>query len=985
MDLKTILEKENHSVDTSLLGYDFHITAERNIYNAIRNKYKKLAIAAREKFEKMDGELSDISDLLDNSPNAFVVAIEDAILELLQDMISVDIYTVDKDAVVEMAFNGEYFDEFSEAYNVFSNKANEIIEEVDDAAYARQLRKESRPRWTSATIGGNAINAWSHQLDAVGMNLIEGAAHTAFNAIENAITRSWADGELKKLFQSKHLRQDMIDGVYYSCFNLHYLLLDVVKKHSQIEIGGTVSEQDAQKAKAMFNNFVSLNLDEEKKAKLINDIFQLDPYEREYYKILIEKFGDESKEFESFSDFSGMNSYEIKNEILVDFVEKHLGETEADAYKCKDETEALAKKIGLDQMLIVQAYAIISKRLEELDLLYRTVDDIVFDTREEADLAKEELSKIQEIMKTISAPNKESTLSYENDLREKQDNIKQFQTAVKEKYIEKIEKYLADFDKKFRGENFFSSGMTREDAGNEKALKYVKTLPVDSYENLDKARELLIAYLPEVGITIEQATLANEYFNRCEASLNTVDGVQFNTREEADYGRQEYREISSIMEGVIAPTSESLLPYEKDLLDKKSKLQEYKTPIKEKYISKIDRYLASFDTLFKTSGFNKFETRKEAAIHRSLAFVKKINPITYEDIESAKEQLKGFVSLVGIEYEEAVSAHQLLQDRYMKNNTVDGIVFPTKDEADFGRKEYAEISAIMNGVVPPTKDSLLSYEKNLFVVREQLQQFKTDIKNKYIAIINQYLEKFDMLFKQTGMFTKAETREAAAQEKALKLVKSIAPSTCSYADVDRAKTELEAFLPEIGIDLAQAFAATQYIQTQEDRLNTVDGVVFTTREECALANDEFSEIQKIMSMVVAPTSDSLLDYEQKLLSYKAELEKFQTTVKNKYLGIVQKYLLDFDEKFRRVSLIKTCSTREEAAKERALKFVKSKTYNVLDDVSRAKNELIALLPNLGIALDQATEAVAFLTNTENKINGVSTGSKFGDFMSKFKK
>ena len=211
---------------------------------------------------------------------------------------------------------------------------------------------------------------------------------------------------------------------------------------------------------------------------------------------------------------------------------------------------------------------------------------IVFDTREEADLAKEELLKIQEIMKTISAPNKESTLSYENDLREKQDKIKQFQTAVKEKYIEKIEKYLADFDKKFRGENFFSSGMTREDAGNEKALKYVKTLPVDSYENLDKARELLIAYLPEVGITIEQATLANEYFNRCEAFLNTVDGVQFNTREEANYGRQEYREITSIMEGVIAPTSESLLPYEKDLLDKKSKLQEYKTPIKEKYISK---------------------------------------------------------------------------------------------------------------------------------------------------------------------------------------------------------------------------------------------------------------------------------------------------------------------------------------------------------------------------------------------------------------
>lgn len=80
MDLKTILEKENHNVDTTLFGYDFCITADRNIYNAIRNKYKALAIAARDKFAKMDEEFTDIGDLLDNAPNAFIVAIEDALI-----------------------------------------------------------------------------------------------------------------------------------------------------------------------------------------------------------------------------------------------------------------------------------------------------------------------------------------------------------------------------------------------------------------------------------------------------------------------------------------------------------------------------------------------------------------------------------------------------------------------------------------------------------------------------------------------------------------------------------------------------------------------------------------------------------------------------------------------------------------------------------------------------------------------------------------
>ena len=115
------------------------------------------------------------------------------------------------------------------------------------------------------------------------------------------------------------------------------------------------------------------------------------------------------------------------------------------------------------------------------------------------------------------------------------------------------------------------------------------------------------------------------------------------------------------------------------------------------------------------------------------------------------------------------------------------------------------------------------------------------------------------------------------------------------------------------------------------------------------------------------------------------VESFTTAVKNKYLGIIQRYLSDFDEKFRRVSLIKVCATRKEAANEKALKFVKSKTYNTLDDVQNAREELAQYLPKLGISMDEATSATEFLLNNENRINGVSTGSKIGDFMNRFKK
>lgn len=119
-----------------------------------------------------------------------------------------------------------------------------------------------------------------------------------------------------------------------------------------------------------------------------------------------------------------------------------------------------------------------------------------------------------------------------------------------------------------------------------------------------------------------------------------------------------------------------------------------------------------------------------------------------------------------------------------------------------------------------------------------------------------------------------------------------------------------------------------------------------------------------MFKVAPPQNEPLLSYERNLLEIEDKLSQLRTPVKDKYIGIIKKHLVDFDEKFRKVSLIKTAATREEAAKERALKFVKSKTYNTVTDVNNARNELAELLPELGITSEQATEANEYLTNTE---------------------
>ena len=157
-----IIESENHELKTQFCNVPFTITPDRNIYNIIRNKYKELALEAQTKFAEINEQFEDLDDLINNAPSAFVYCIEKALLELIQDIIGVDIYTIDKDTVVNMAFDGVYFDEFTEAFKVIDKKYEKILTDLNDAEYARELRKESRPRWQSATFGGNAINAWSN-------------------------------------------------------------------------------------------------------------------------------------------------------------------------------------------------------------------------------------------------------------------------------------------------------------------------------------------------------------------------------------------------------------------------------------------------------------------------------------------------------------------------------------------------------------------------------------------------------------------------------------------------------------------------------------------------------------------------------------------------------------------------------------------------------------------------------------------------------
>ena len=129
-------------------------------------------------------------------------------------------------------------------------------------------------------------------------------------------------------------------------------------------------------------------------------------------------------------------------------------------------------------------------------------------------MSREELPLIAEFMKDIQPPSKDSLLDYEKNLLEKKAQFEStFSSEISEKYKNKIEEYLKEFDNLFCGVGLLGAKMDRKAAGRSRAVKYAKSLDVATEEKMQESIRLLKDFLPLVGISEDEA---QEAYNALE-------------------------------------------------------------------------------------------------------------------------------------------------------------------------------------------------------------------------------------------------------------------------------------------------------------------------------------------------------------------------------------------------------------------------------------------------------------------------------------
>ncbi|MDR1674351.1 MAG: hypothetical protein LBR54_02740 [Oscillospiraceae bacterium] len=381
--LKEIMREYNTSVSLPFLGHTLTVSAERNIYNEMCKKYSDLTITAVAKFGEFNAGFIDLNDLISTARSKFLISINEMLTEISCDAVSIGVHNLDSGAIIEDCFRMGHFEAFTK-----------ILDAYKSCSDGAEMRIHISNRKNSG--GYQAVIPIESASDMIGYEI--GSA--VGEAIGDAIETGEINKAKKAIFKDESLRNELVNGVLQSCNCLEKNVMCIISKNSNLRLSGWSTVAESQKADAVFNNVMTLNLSESQKKQFAFEAITLEPFNPQYYAGFLEKF-----------DALGNDGIEILN-VAVFF-----------------NSDWAAKQT-----------------LKKIDLEYRTVQGVVLETRELADAARNDLNTYREFLE------KPPQFIFRADYIDYIDKIRTLpiDNKLKPQYIARYSAQLSAFDQECR-------------------------------------------------------------------------------------------------------------------------------------------------------------------------------------------------------------------------------------------------------------------------------------------------------------------------------------------------------------------------------------------------------------------------------------------------------------------------------------------------------------------------------------------------------
>ena len=536
------------SVDFQLYGKNINIDINRVKYNLFRKTYDKIADDFANRYLELYKKYDNIETFSNKGLNDGFSLINEALQPALQLFVNLKIYDID-----EKIFWNKYGDAclnfWSEAYHKINDQYLKIV--MTSEEYNKHLTESrvNRGRWVGGGIG--IEGAVKGAMKAGALNLAEGAVIGVFNLAASGINAIGDSFKKSSLYNSEDTKKTLQRGILNSVYQIHFKCCHVLN----IPVP---NEADITNSNTIFNNLSRINQVEEKIENLIK-ILKMYPYKPEFYYFCIDNFGDRNFQVEKMAKFFGIQTKNHKEVLLSEIYKTKSLDTEANALEAKQTIEKAMSDYGIKSSPILDG-------INDVLIKARTVDDIVFDTHEEAALARAELLFIQQLL------NDEGYKKSEENAQKclKQIKEKSSKTAVGQKYLSELVSIVNDFDKRARtvDDVIFN---TRQEAEKAKSdLNSIeKIINEKNYINNEKhARECL----DKLKLVKFYTELGQKYIDKFEKLIveldikaRTVDDIVYNTRQEASVARNVK---DRTVKGIVYNTLKEADKVRKDIADR---------------------------------------------------------------------------------------------------------------------------------------------------------------------------------------------------------------------------------------------------------------------------------------------------------------------------------------------------------------------------------------------------------------------------------
>lgn len=372
----------------------------------------------------------------------------------------------------------------------------------------------------------------------------------------------------------------------------------------------------------------------------------------------------------------------------------------------------------------------------------------------------------------------------------------------------------------------------------------------------------------------------NEQREKAEKLARTYRGIEFGTVEEAAAAAAEEPNMELLMRSTARDDPNSITATIQ-------RMSGFSTRLKDQYIDTLNEWLKECELnsrTFRGTVYDTVEERNaaEAEYRASRDYVRTIDRNNEQAVAMA------YNSLLNCRYHSSDEIKEellgILKQFDEMHRTVDGVVLPTRDEAEIARGEIQQIAQLMPAADPNNEEALLE-------IRSRMEAMKTPVRDKYLAYINQLLTNYDISYRTFRGIIR-DTREEAdllrQEESAIGMVWNRVRADDEQS-MFSARAELEKFTTFLRDESVARL--DQMLSEYDIAMRSFNGVLYQTREEAALNRAEYSEIGSIMA-TVRP------DNEQSMLDALMRINQMKTAYKNQVLDNLNQMWNAYDQNMR---------------------------------------------------------------------------------------